>query len=169
MSVWYSIIFYTVMSEIARPDRSRIIQDKQCQSSQRLSFTGTQGKLRLFSASLTIKENTWSWAWRHKHLIPAVERQRLAELWFQGQPGLQRVWGQPGLHSETSSLKNQWQQRNHVHVSCDKTEHHYSKSQLLGGKIKIESKHQTLLSVCTRSLLCSRQISWKWMDRLEGT
>jgi hypothetical protein len=41
-------------------------------------------------------------------LIPALGRQRQADFWVQGQPGLQKwVPGQPRLHRETLSRKNQ--------------------------------------------------------------
>lgn len=156
------------MSEIARPDHSRIIQDKHYQSSQRLSFTGTQGKFRLFSAYLTIKESTWSWLRWHKPLIPAVEMQRLTELCLQGQPGLQRVWGQPGLHSETSSQRTSDNKETMCMSLATKLNTTTASHSCWVGSSKLKASTR-LFSLCTRSLLCSRQISQKWMDRLEGT
>jgi hypothetical protein len=49
----------------------------------------------------------WSQVWGCTTFIPALGRQKKVDLWVQGQPGLQRVLGQPGLCRETLSDKNQ--------------------------------------------------------------
>lgn len=156
MSEWWGVALYTVQSEEARPHHSRIVQDKKYQYSQRLSFTGTQGKFRLFSTSLTSKRKThMKLAWCHMPLNPIIERQRLAEYWLQGQPRLQRVWQQPAPHGENSSQRNWQQERNHT-VSCDEVT--TSHSCWVGRSI--ENKFQTLLRVCTRPLLYSTESGW---------
>ena len=45
-----------------------------------------------------------SQAWWHTPLIPALGRQKWADLWVKGQPGLYSP-GEPGLHRETLSWK----------------------------------------------------------------
>jgi hypothetical protein len=59
-------------------------------------------------ASISDKRHSSTGRWCRIPLIPALGRQRQADFWVQGQPGLQKwVPGQPGLHRETLSRKNQ--------------------------------------------------------------
>lgn len=162
MSEWWGVALYTVQSEEARPHHSRIVQDKKYQYSQRLSFTGTQGKFRLFSTSLTSKRKThMKLAWCHMPLNPIIERQRLAEYWLQGQPRLQRVWQQPGPHGENSSQRNWQKERNHVCLLWWGD----NESQLLGGKINRKQVPDSAPGVYQTTSVFHR----KWMSRLEGT
>jgi hypothetical protein len=43
--------------------------------------------------------------WWHTPLIPTLGRQRQVDFWVWGQPGIEWVPGQPGLHRETLSRK----------------------------------------------------------------
>jgi hypothetical protein len=55
-----------------------------------------------------LEKQNKAWQWWCMPLIPALGRQRQADFFVRGQPDLQSwVPGQPGLHRETLSQKNQ--------------------------------------------------------------
>jgi hypothetical protein len=55
------------------------------------------------------RKGKWSRQWWRMPLIPASGRQRQADFWVRGQPGLQREFqdSQPGLYRETLSRNKQ--------------------------------------------------------------
>jgi hypothetical protein len=60
-----------------------------------------------------------SWAWWSTPLVPALGRQRQADFWVRGQPGLQSEFQDSQGYTEKPCLKKQKQKQNECwHKSC---------------------------------------------------
>jgi hypothetical protein len=60
---------------------------------------------RIHHISYNIKSVIWSRAWWHMPLIPALGRQRQADFWVRGQPGLQSEFQDSQSYTEKPGLK----------------------------------------------------------------
>jgi hypothetical protein len=73
--------------------------------------------LEIFQVRFAVKGPGSAGQWWRTPLIPALRRQRQADFWVRGQPGLQWVPGQPELYRETLSRKQTNKQTNKARCS----------------------------------------------------
>jgi hypothetical protein len=88
--------------------------------------------------------NVLSWAWWHPPLIPALERQRQADFWVRGQPGLQSEF--------QDSQGYRAIQRNSVSKNKKKKEKEKKQKKR---NVLLRQTHASVACFC-RSLLCER-------------